>query len=115
MKSEFGRGLTYCLGLFLCHSERTRYEGLTKGRDIELWFNGAGDHLFDLEVPETLPVRLQRRLRSFQRKVLGWRNTWGEDKPPTKDDKKWAIKEAKTLLRLIDKHFGVKTQEGSWE
>ena len=33
----------------------------------------------------------------------------------TEKDKSWAINEAKVLLRLIDKHFGIETQEGGWQ
>lgn len=129
-ESEFGKGLTYCLGLFLCHSERDFHSPpalsydknlteLQKAEEIihrpSLWFYGAGDHLFDLEIPDTLSLNLQARLRKFQSKVLGWRLTMGLDEEPTKDDKVWAIQEAKDLLRAIDKQYGVDTIKGGWE
>lgn len=114
MSSEFGRGLTYCLGLFLCHSERDRIGLKSKNMEAGLWFNGAGDHLYELEVPDTLPKSLRNRLKKFRNKVLQWRCSIGDDEP-TDDDKDWAIHEAKDLLILIDKHFEVKTQKGGWE
>lgn len=120
MKSEFGQGLTYCLGLFLCHSER---DYLISEEDIErgiinkpyLWFYAAADHLFDLEIPETLSKPLQNRLKRFRNKVLHWRLTIDKKDKATEKDKQWAIQEAKDLLRLIDKNFGVKTQKGGFE
>ena len=80
-----------------------------------MWFYSATDHLFDLQIPETLPKSLQTRLKKFQNKVLKWRLPMNEKDYATKRDKLWAINEAKTLLILIDKHFGIKTQKGDWE
>lgn len=111
---EFGKGLTYCLGLFLCHSERG-YERREKDqvRDVELWFYGAADHLFELEVPEALPEPLRSRLNRFRDVCLHWRLPMDSSKPTAKD-KEWAIDEAKELLRLVDEHFGIATIKASW-
>lgn len=125
MKSGFGQGLTYCLGLFLCHSERAplfspkiakimKYDEETADkRNAELWFNGASDHFYDLEIPEKLPKSLKQRLRKLQNKSLHWGHGFKQD--VTGKDQIWAIQEAKDLLRLIDKFMDVKTQKGSWE
>ena len=134
-KSEFGKGLTYCLGLFLCHSERDlfgsakgggkKYEeemdkrmvGNNSKKDYsystELWFNGASDHLYDLQIPEELPIPLKKRLAQFQNKIINWGHGFHCD--VTKEDKAWAIQEAKELLILIDKFHGVKIQKGRWQ
>ena len=118
MTSEFGKGLSYCLALFLCHSERSYG---VKGKETEilnrpdLWFYGAADHLFELQIPNGLSLNLRKRLAKFKSKVLGWRLSMGDEKQPTQEDKLWSIQEAKDLIRLIDKHFGVKTQRGDWE
>lgn len=119
MTSEFGQGLCYCLALFLCHSER---DYLITGKDIEkgiinkpyLWFYGASDHLYDLQIPQDFPDSIKKRLSNFQNKVLHWRMPM-DRKTPTKKDKKWAIQEAKDLIRLIDKHFGIEVEKGEWE
>ena len=115
MKSEFGKGLTYCLGLFLCHAERDfgRRDGDYKMR-AALWFNGAGDHLFDMVIPEKYSPRLVLKLRAFRKKVLGWRCAMGEGEA-TELDKSWAIQEAKDLLILIDKANGIKAIKGDWQ
>ena len=109
MKSDFGAGLSYNLGLFLAHAERKLISG-DKEIDIQVFFNGAGDHLFDLEIPNKIKGELRARLKRFQNKVLKWR--LGN---PTEKDKEWAISEAKNLLRLIDKFNGVFTIKGDWE
>ena len=118
--SEFGKGLTYCLGLFLCHSER---DYLITTKDIEkgiinkpyMWFYGAADHMFELEIPTDLPKKLQLKLKKFKGKVMGWRLTLAKEDHATKGDKKWAIQEAKDLLRAIDNFHGIKTSKGDWE
>ena len=126
-RSEFGKGLCYCLGLFLCHSERERLynkevakklnysEEQAGKRNAKMWFNGASDHLYDLQIPENLPVSLKKRLAEVCKKAIHWGHGFDSNDQPTEEDKKWAIQEAKDLLRLIDEHFGVETQKGDWE
>jgi len=106
--SEFGKGLTYCIGLFLAHAERAIFQD-----DYGMWFNGASDHLYELD-PSTLPKRLENRVNRFKDKCIEWRLMWGDDKP-TKENFEWSIQEAKDLLRAIDKNNGVKTKKGGWE
>lgn len=125
MTSEFGKGLTYCLGLFLCHSERAPMynkemaskmeytEEQTKERNASMFFYSATDHLYDIQIPETLPTSLKRRLKKLIKVCFENRL-----KMDNKVDPKlwtWAVQEAKNLLRLIDKHHGIKTQKGQWE
>ena len=118
--SEFGKGLVYCLGLFLCHSER---DYLITEQDKEkgiintphMWFYAAADHINELTIPQTISPKLRKRLIQFQHKVMHWRLPFGTRKNATEEDRQWAIQEAKDLLRLIDNHFGVKTQKGDWE
>lgn len=128
MTSEFGKGCTYCLGLFLAHAERSwgppdfdkeqdeRMKDMGKVNDYsfstELWFNGASDHLYDLEIPDNFPVRLKSRLKKLQSKSLYFGHGFGQD--TTNKDKMWAIEEAKELLRLIDNFLGIKTSKAQW-
>ena len=119
-KSDFGIGLTYCLGLFLCHSERDYLiteEDKAKGiiNKPPMWFYGAADHMFDLELSSKLPKTLNARITKFRNKVLAWRLPMDKKDYATEKDKCWAIQEAKDLLRLIDKANGIKTQKGEWE
>jgi hypothetical protein len=126
MKSEFGQGLTYCLGMFLAHER----DGLFWAREqlgkrmsdyivAESWFNGASDHLYQLQIPNNLPTALQKRLRMLKKKCIDWGHGygiggWNYGKPST-EKIKWALKEARDLLRLIDKFHGIITIKGSWE
>ena len=106
--SEFGAGLTYCLGLFLAHAERD-----WKIPEVEssLWFDGAADHFFDMIIPKTLPVVLQERLEAFAGRCI--KHRLERTVPPS--EKEWAIQEAKNLLLEIDKAFGVAAIKGDWE
>lgn len=131
MSSEFGKGLTYCLGLFLCHGERAplfpkemgekldsnsalkRTDQEWEDYDAELWFNGASDHFYDLQIPKDLPKPIQKRLAKLQSKALHWGHGFQNDCKAK--DKIWAVQEAKDLLRLIDKSFGIETKKGGWE
>ena len=58
--SEFGKGLCYCIGLFLAHAERE----VKTERDAGLWFNAASDHLIELQV-EDAPKSVRNRLKEF--------------------------------------------------
>jgi len=125
--SEFGKGLTYCLGLFLCHSERDyivkdEFAKTKEAKDAlkiinrpDLWFYMAADHIFDMEIPISLPQKLKNRLMKFRSKVIGLRLPMNLKNLATEKDKIWAVQEAKDLLRLIDKHFGIDTKRGDFE
>jgi len=118
IESEFGKGLAYCLGLFLCHSERNYHRAADDLLDRpEMWFNGSSDHLYEMQIPETLPVNLKSRLAEFQDKCLSWGHGYQMDgrAKANKDNMAWSINEAKELLRLIDEHFGIATIEASWK
>lgn len=126
--SEFGKGLTYCLGLFLAHAEGAMYDEMRfremahkgKGEPYknwpEMWFYGAGDHVIDLQT-EVKNSELKTRLETFKKKVLAWRfNHLHEASEATSDDVQWALKEAKALLLEIDsKMIGIETEQGGYE
>jgi len=58
-ESEFGKGLTYCIGLFLAHAERKIDFG-TDERSAETWFNGASDHLYEIDVSVIRDKKLKK-------------------------------------------------------
>ena len=125
--SEFGKGCAYCLGLFIAHEGRMALFEQEQKRlprhlqdtlnYISIWFNTASDHLYELQIPSSLPEDIQERLRKFRDQCMGWRVRIGDKSPiPTKDKYDWAINEAKELLLLIDKHcVGVETEKGDFE
>ena len=129
--TEFGMGLCYCLGLFLAHAERSSmYEnkkaeeesekrmnklGKVEGYSFiaDIWFNAASDHLYELQIPKNLPEDLKKRLEILRAKVIHFGHGFCNDS--RKEDKTWAIEEAKELLRLIDNHNGIKTAIADWD
>src|SRR5690348_8276229 len=88
-ESEFGKGLTYCLGLFLAHAERWSKDsgaGRVMGTDRPgSWFNSASDHLYELQIPEVLPESLRIRLANLQHKSLVWGHGYLEPQPVDSD------------------------------
>jgi len=114
-ESEFGKGTVYCLGLFLAHAER-EIEFRAKMKDdpflAEVWFNGASDHLYELIIPDNFPEDLKNRMYDFKDKCL--RLGHGLRQEATNKDIDWAIKEAKEILFLIDRFYGVKSVKAVW-
>jgi len=102
MTSEFGKGFTYCIGLFLAHAEREDHYG-------DLWFNSSADHLFDLRIPEQASYVLKNKISYWQGKCITWRL-----EKYTKEDKLWAIQTAKDILREWDGLY-VETEKGNYE
>jgi len=128
--TEFGMGLCYCLGLFLAHAERNMYGNKKAEEEAEkrmnklgkvedysfiadMWFNAASDHLYELQIPKNLPEDLKKRLEILRAKVIHFGHGFCNDS--REEDKTWAIEETKELLRLIDKHFKIKTLEADYK
>ena len=121
-QSEFGKGLTYCLGLFLCHAERFRqdkeiYEkiGSLSDRAAMMWFNAASDHFYELDANRVKDKKLRARINNLKKKALAWGH--GDLDTETKEkDVYWAISEAKACLLEIDRlELGVDAIEGEFQ
>ena len=113
MSDTLGKGTTYCIGLFLAHSERymdERIDGSLSLLRIEMWFDSAGDHLRGLIIPKEYPQKLKMKMRNLQRFVLRYGN--GELNP-TASTISWAVKEAEDILYEIDKFHGITPEKGS--
>ncbi len=111
MSSEFGKGLCYCLGLFLAHAEGWRWKDKKISENLidsyaGMWFMAASDHLYDIQI-DYAPKHLRKRIKRFSDKSINWRLD-----PTTEENVLWAIQEAKDLLRLIDKANGIPTGRG---
>ncbi len=119
--SEFGKGLTYNLGLFLAHewryySEKEVYKevGIGVDRVAPLWFYGSADHMFEFQA-EKAPEKIRKRCLDFKNKVLSLRLPMHGEHEATEVDFLMAIDEAKELLRLFDEEMGIKTIKGEWQ
>lgn len=133
--SEFGKGLCYSLGLFLAHAEKLKEnirisenirkiypslldtEGAKLGEEkaVELWFDGASDHLYELQIDAGPTKEINERLKILKDKCLTWKLPIEPTESPKKEDAYWAIQEAKDLLRLIDEAHNVPVEKGDWE
>lgn len=125
MKSEFGKGFLYPLTLFALHFERDgeaifgdkkpkEYEleiwktkDVTISRHIEIFFNGASDHLYEMEVPSEfegneigeLALKLKQKALEIGHGFSG--RMW------TKDDFIECYDLLKRIMFLLDKMLGV--------
>ena len=132
-RSEFGKGLAYCLGLFLAHADRFRSEKQTYKQldreavakelhatytvvEAERWFRGASEHLYGLQVTAA-PRVLRKRLATFRDKCVSWGRGFEPNRrsAPAKKDFEWAIQEAKDLLFELDRLSGVKPIKATYE
>ena len=103
--SEFGKGFAYCIGLFLAHAERDPTY-------IDLWFNAAADHLYDLQIPEKMPNK--QEIIDWQNECLKLRIT-SLPKNILEQKKIWAIEQAKKFLLEYDICNGVEACKANWE
>jgi hypothetical protein len=116
-ESEFGKGCTYCLGMFLAHQFQMSSEMKSNLVRPESWFNASSDHFYELQ-PTGKDVEIDQRLMELKQKCLSWGHGFGYDgrATATEDDKQWALQEAKELLRLIDERLlNITTMKGELE
>ena len=85
---------------------RQKRDLIERGAAIS-WFSNAVIHLYDLNVPKTLPQHLRRRLEVFQRNCLRWASPTAVRSGPTAEDVRWAVGEAKELLKLVEEYASV--------
>lgn len=113
--SEFGKGFTYCIGLFLMHVDR-----ITSDKEIyakinhperayEMWFNAAADHLYELQIPDNF--KLKKECENWQNKCIEFRLSH----KVTEKDFTWALEKARQFLRAWDKQMGIDVMKGDYE
>ena len=127
-ESEFGKGLIICLVKFAEHSAKLRndlelYEKMHKKSPelfdesyaVEMWANGATDHLYEIEVPEGEDwSEIRNKVEELKRVGLDMgHNSFGEGKYTQKDAYKLQTLTREIAL-LIDKKLGLKPEEGQW-
>ena len=113
--SEFGKGQTYNLALFLMHNQMIKGFKDTGKYWATTWFNASSDHLYEFDT-SNLKGKLKKRAEKFRHKVLELGHGSGLiNILATEKDVNWAIDEAKQLLMLIDKSHGIKVVKGDFE
>jgi broad specificity polyphosphatase/5'/3'-nucleotidase SurE len=120
--SKFGKGYTYCIGMFLMHAERPKYDPTFKvfadspfKTQWEMWFNAAADHLWDLNIPESMDSISRKKIEEWREKCIMWRLPMTAENKPTKEDYLWAVEQGKRFLREADMYLGADVEEGEYE
>lgn len=109
-ESEFGRGFTYCMGLFLAH-EHKHFDSSIALEDAGLWFNAAADHLFELQIPDDASPKLKENISGFQKYCIERRVT---PRVPL-GDREFALRMAKDILMQWDKENNINVIKGDYE
>ncbi len=126
-ESEFGKGLIICLVKFAEHRVRWQeqkklYEDMrekypdsfSESSAVESHFNGASDHLYEIEVPK------QWKRKKLGKKVKELRSFGLEighgftSKNWTEADVGKAYELCQEIALLIDKELGLEAQKGTW-
>ena len=126
-QSEFGKGLVICLVKFAEHADRwpeqrkfyselaIKHPGLFNESDaVEMFFNGASDHLYDLEIPEAWQDKIIAKkiveLRDFGL-MIGHGYT---GRHHSEADIKKAYALCEEIALLIDEQLGLKPDIGQF-
>ena len=123
-ESQYGKGLGYCLGLFLAHahelisdldfakkmrSQLPDHKHLYPEEDvIRRWIYGASDHLNELDI-DSAPEPMRKDLKDFEERTKAWGSLYCNRRRASRQDAFDLIEQAKEFLRLIDEANGVKT------
>lgn len=103
-ESDFGKGLVYCLGLFIAH------QGMFKD-DVSHWFNAATDHLCELDATMILDEGLKEEIECWVKAMIKKRHEYKH----TVEDVTKSIDQAKGFLLRIDKDvIGVDAVKAEW-
>ncbi|GAJ23735.1 unnamed protein product [marine sediment metagenome] len=126
-KSEFGSGLVICLVKFAEHAEawikwRDQYKQMHAANPelfdesgaVEIFFYGASDHLYDMEIPEKYSkTKIARKIVELKSMALhiGHGIQRGNH---TEADVIKAYDLCREIALLIDKDLGLKPDIGKW-
>lgn len=114
--SEFGKGFTYCLALFLAHQHMYKLDGKVRIIPIaSLWFNASSDHLYDLQIPNNFVLKDECQKWADQMIKYGHGSKALLDESLTKEDVYKALTECKKFLMAWDKQCGIEVEKGDYE
>ena len=122
-ESEFGRGLVTCLVKFAEHFGRSalnfdndKIGGIEESHSVEVWANGASDHLYEITVPKKWKdTELERKVLELKEKGLEMGHGF--------TGKKWVKQDiynlgylAEEIAVMIDGKIGLKriVDRGQW-
>ena len=131
-ESEFGKGFLYPLMLFAEHKGGLKHQIelyvqlcestgkpdlFTEGSAILLWFNGASDHLYDLEIPiQFKDTEIGNRIEAIVEYAFerGHGSLMGTETTTLKDVIAM-FDELHEIMMLIDKSMGITPIKGVYE
>ena len=109
-ESEFGKGFVYCLFLFAKHFERKINKRDNK-EDYMIFFNGAGDHFFDMEIPKQFKKSEIGKLAEWLKDTgIEYRNNYELTGKQVHE----FYQKCEELMILIDEELGVKPIKADW-
>ena len=121
MKTEFGRGYATCLYLFLGHTRKLgedvriyrtiafRDAYFTEAHALEMWANGAADHLIDLSMPRRKVTAVEKRIAkgiADRAYATGRQYMGGPVVGSEREARETLIQPAQRLLRDAASHVG---------
>jgi len=118
-QSEFGKGLVTCLVKYAEHFERwpsikDRYKGLGESHAVEMFFNGASDHLYEIYAPKTKEWA-KIRVKVAELKQHGLEIGHGfTGKKYAEGEVFKAQKMLEEIAVMIDEVIGLKPDIGEW-
>jgi hypothetical protein len=127
MSSEFGKGLVICLVKFAEHRHRwladkrinkemsVKYpSSFSESEAVEMHFNGASDHLYEIEVPkEWEGLEIASKVKELQDFGLEMGHSFNK-KLWTEADVEKAYGLCQEIALLIDKKIGLSPEIGEW-
>jgi hypothetical protein len=116
--SEFGKGFVYNLILFAKHFENSMAaKNETLGRETyDLWFNGASDHLYELEIPKQWEDHeIGKKAKELQDLALDIGHGSRMMQIIDKSEFTKVVELTKEIALLIDKELGVEPIKGQFE
>ena len=115
MKSDFGKGFVYNLILFASHFERSICD-IRGEKDYSIWFNGASDHLYELEIPKKWDnTNIGKTAKRLQKIALEIGHGERMIDKNTEEEFDECVKLTKKMGLLIDKELGIRPIKGNWE
>lgn len=100
-KPEFNNGFITAIALFLEHKNFTSHMIKKDTICVDLRLYGAADHLFELEIPDILSVKLKNRIKKWRTSIFNKRL----DNFKEFDTVNALFKEGEDILAEIDKEI----------
>jgi len=127
-ESEFGKGLVICLVKFAEHRHRwlsdkslneemrlKHPELFSEDDAVEMHFNGASDHLYDIEVPTKWKnTKIGKKVGELRSHGLKMGHSFDRTITRTEADIGKAYDMCQEIAILIDKELGLEPQIGQW-